>query len=456
MRNSIRRLVAVHTAGATVLAGAVALAGGTAAPALAGTVTDYGFSARAFGSVANFEEAGVSSQRTAYSFLGCTRETGVTKTETVAETGGSLGAALHVAGVENRTRTLRNPRTGRVGSRATSRVSEVVLGDPDGVNITIRALRTRADAWAMPNGTLHASSRFASAGIGSATDTDLDEVLNGVGATLQDLLDEVAAAPGGVLEVPSLGEIALGNDKNRVFARSAKAGAVALRVTLFGEDLAKGGGDDIETKIGRARAFVYRNLPAGVMRGTAWPVDAKLVGEVLNVGRVVPLQLPCNGTRGNVRQASVADVDLGNAGVVQVDAPTSRVFGIQREDGRARAWTEGRLASLNVGGEDGLTIRGVVGRANVTQDRRGRITRRSMTGTTIGSVTVGGEEQSVPGPGEAETFATPDGQVTIEPYLREGGKRGLRVTALRVTIVDDSPGDTVINLGVARAYLKRT
>src|SRR4051812_24536274 len=74
MRPLMRRGAVSATAGATALTGVLAVLG--AAPADADVVTDYGFAGTAYGTRANAEQPGLSSGRTAYASLGCTRVAG--------------------------------------------------------------------------------------------------------------------------------------------------------------------------------------------------------------------------------------------------------------------------------------------------------------------------------------------------------------------------------------------
>ena len=452
MKISAHRTVALAAAGATALVGALTVAAPAQADHTETTTTNYGLTARAFGSHADAQPMGVSSTRTAMSFLGCTREAGIHKRNFVASTGGEAGATLHVSGVENKTLTYQNKR--RVGSRGLSMIEEVILGDPEGANITITGLHTRAHAFAVKRkDTLHAESEYDSVGISANTGTELDTVLNEADATLGDLLTEIENEVNNNLIIPGLGEIKLGNKHNRVFKRAgiAKSNAVALRATLYGEDTMPGGDDDIEVILGKSRAFIFKDLPAGVMRGKAVPLHANLIGETLNVGRVNDLPLPCRGTDGKIKETATAGVNLGNADSIEAGELTSRVFGKQNDNGSARAWTEARVTNFSLGDGE-LEINGIVGRVNVKTNRKGQIVRRNIAGSTIGELFIGGEEHEFPDPGEP--LEIPD-LAKLEFFVENPGTRGNRVTAVRITLLEGSDAGSVINLGQAQTYIMR-
>ena len=106
---------------------------------------------------------------------------------------------------------------------------------------------------------------------------------------------------------------------------------------------------------------------------------------------------------------------------------------------------------MNLGGGQ-VVLSGIRGQVNVVADARGRIVSRTLRGTTVGSITVNGETQRVPGPGQR--LVVP-GVVRVEVAQRENlGTRGVAVTAARVTMLDGS--GTVVKLGNARARINRS
>ena len=295
------------------------------------TTTDYGFAGRSIGSTARAEALATGSGPTAPARLGCTRQTGIRQHNSVASVGEAPGSVLRVDGVDNTQRTY--ARDGRVGTRGVSRIAEAVLGDPDGTHLTITRLRSTADAFAVRrSGRLDARTTYTSGGISSSTGTPLDAVLNEAGASLDDLLAAVESSPAQTLPIAGLGEIRPGVTTRTVRRGSASANASALRADLYGPNGLPGGGDDVEVVLGMARAVVRDDVRSGVMRGRAVPLEAGLLGGLLQVGRVVDQPLPCQGTHGKVREVSLAGVDLGDDAVARVGAIDARVRGVQRPD----------------------------------------------------------------------------------------------------------------------------
>ena len=108
------------------------------------------------------------------------------------------------------------------------------------------------------------------------------------------------------------------------------------------------------------------------------------------------------------------------------------------------------VTEISIGG-GALEIQGVVGQVNVFQNARGAISRRTTGGTRIGAIIANGEAQKIPAPGE--TLEIP-GLARIKAKVRQNlGKRGLRVHALRVELLDGT--GLVLNIGTAKAKILR-
>lgn len=445
MRKSIKRAFVASIATATSLAGAVVMTTSPAEAALS-KYTNYGFEGAAFGTYAATGQVGVTSGRTAHSFMGCTRRVGVTINRSVATV--ATNPYLNIGGVATFTKTYRLAN-GTVGERSQAAVAAVTLGDPNGVNIQIKGLKTTTNAFATKDKKFHTSVSFTSADIAANTGTPLDDVLNMAGATIGDLLKAVTDAAGGVLTIPGLGEIKLGGTSTKKFYSYAEANAVALNVQLYGPDSAKGGGDDIIVRVGRSRSRINRNTTSGVFRGFAQPATATLVENLLQVGPLGEQRLGCQGTNGQVRSNAVAGIDLGNAGLIKVGGVEGSVYGLQKSDGSAKAWARAKVAGIKLGNADSsLEIKGIIGQANVTKYPSGKVSR-GIGGSTILSLIVNGEAHPIPVPGdtiEIPGLARIEFMVVSKPTLRD-----IKVTAIRITLLDDTPGVVVVNLGVAKA-----
>lgn len=456
MKLSLRRgLVAVATLG-TVLAGTAVV---STAPAQAvQTITNYGFSGWAYGTHVGANTVGVRSGETAYSYLGCTRLTGILRERSVASVNAPNDPSMITVGaVESTSRTYRMTG-GRVGMRSTNRVAKVVIGPAEGFNITIQGLRTSGDAYATKDGKLHAVSNFNSLDISaSLPDGPLDpleELLNQAGAGIDDLLNALVNASGNHIVIPGVARIALGRNFNRVYSRFAVSNATALRVTLFGpngvDDV--GPGDDTDVVVGRSFARIARDIKSGVMWGSANSVNAKLLGGLGTLGPIVERPLPCEGTHGVVRRTDLTFANPFNTNLLAAGVGTVKVWGDTLPNGNIRAWTEGAIADITLGsGDTAVSIHGIKGRANILLTKSGNV-YKSIAGSQILSITAGGESYPVPNPGVPLEIP---GIATIEVFVTEKLARQIKVTAVRVTLLPGTPGETVVNLGNAKVAVRR-
>jgi hypothetical protein len=443
------RTASVLSSLAVVAAGTVLATG---APAEAAThLTDYGFQTRAYGSIVRAEQAGFRSDRTAYSWVACTRLTGrhddahVTTVDAPAS-----NPSLKLGAVTSHSATYRHRVAGIVGTRSTNSIASITLGPADGPHISIDGLKTSGDAWATRDGKLHAKGTFTSAGISAKTGTPLDAALGQVNAGIGTLFQQIQQQTNGVLDVPGVGRFSMGGTHVREGRYAAAVDAIALRVTLYGPDGVAGGGDDSLAIIGRSRARITKDLPAGLFYGRGTALDAQLLNGVGAI-TLADRPLDCAGTRGKVVRTSTAHLDVGNAGVVVVGATNALAYGLQHENRTASAWTESSVAEVTIGGAGGITIKGIVGRANLRQLRSGKV-RTNTAGSSIGSLSVQGQAQQIPDPGQA--IEVP-GVAKVQFFVREKTRRAVKVTAVRITLLDSTPGVSVINLGMAKVGIQR-
>lgn len=451
-KSLLARAAAAATTVAVGLAGALVVT----EPAQAAFVeTDYGFSGFAFGTSARADQVGLGSGFTAFSFMGCTRLAGKKHAASlVAANAPANTPMLSIGAVDSVTSTFKEGAA--VGTRSTNRVAKVVLGSAEGPSLEIRGLETATQAWADGNGKFHANANFKLGDIVANTGTPLDQ-LNDVTKNLFAQLAAVLQEAGGALSIPGLGRIALGKTDTRVRATRALADAQALQILLYGANGVAGGGDDIKVVVGRSLARIFDNMEAGVMRGASWAADVTLLDGILGVQRVARRPLPCQGTNGKVLENNIAGLNLLNLSAIQAFAASSRVYGVRGANSTATAWTEGRVARVSLGsGDTALEIKGIVGRANVKRGPRGRIFR-SIKGTQIASITVGGEVQELPKPGESIEIP---GLATIKfGVVSRPNKRAISVISVQILLVPDvqqESGVVKIDLGVAKVALNRT
>lgn len=438
------RAVAAFASAALGLTGAVAL---TAAPAQARiTETDYGFQTLAFGTRIQGNDLNVQSGRTAFSYLMCTRLTGLTHDEQVASADlPPSDPMVHVEGVSSTSRTYRTT-TGNVGTYSVDKIAKVVLGQP-GAQIVIKGLRTSTKAWADKAGRLHSSASVSSVDISGSTGTPLDDVLGQAGAGIGDLLSQINQN-GGTYVVPGLGTLSVGSTSHSVHTYYAKAGATVLRLRVEGADTT--------VTVGRSWSRINRGLPAGLLQGTGYGADVpSLVSGIAKVGRLGAQPLPCQGTHGKILASDIAGLNLGNADALQLGTIGGRSWGVQRKDGYAKGWTKGRLAKVVLGP---LEIDGIEGKATVTQSANGTMHR--STSYTIGKLIVNGKEQgSIPDPGEPLVIGSGGTNLLEVRFgVRTLKKRSASINAVVIKVlsgVDGVAEGAVIRLGNARTAIKR-
>ena len=442
-RTLVRAAAALSTL-AVGLAGTVAL---TSAPAEARvTLTDYGFQTHAWGTRVQGAAAGVQSGQTAFSYLACTRLTGLHRTADIA--GADLPSkdnpAVVVGAVDSSSRTFRT-QAGDVGTSSTTRIAKVTLGQAPN-QIVIEGLRTTAKAWADKHGELHATSTYSSTDISGHTGTQLDDVLNQAGAGVGDLIAQI---PADGQTIPGLGTLYVGPKSAQVHPGYARSTANVLRLHLDNPDSWIG--------VGRSWAQITRDLPAGVFVGSGWGAEIPSgLGNALDVGKLVNQPIPCQGTGGEVVGRSLAKFDPGNTGQLVIGGLSGDTWGVQREDGYAKGWTKGRVASLTLGP---LTIKGVEGKALVRRSRSGKVTKQGTY--TIGKLFNGADQVgSIPPPGQDLVLGDGTGHDVLK--LRFGvqsqTRRSVTITAVRIEVlegIDGAPVGTVIKLGNAHVAIRR-
>ncbi len=456
--------VAATTSVGLALSGATLLAPADAAerraPALAETA--YGYESTAYGTRVTSEIAGLDSTRSAFSYLACTRLAGRSANEELAAV--SLPADepfIEISGVDSNNRTFRDKSENIAGGvTSTNRIAKVKLGSSATPRLIIDALRTRSTAWATTGGKLKTSNEISSGGIAieglteePGTGTPLDDLLNAVNGGINEVIAALVEN-GGAIEIPGLGMVSFGFDRQVTKKRFAAASSFVLRVLVYGPDTVQGGGDDSLVGIGRSWARINRDLPGGLMGGYGFGADTVLLDGVVKVGRLGAQPLPCNGTEGEVYTAPTAAIDFASAGQLVASGVQGRSFGKLLKGGGAKAWTEGSVANLQLGP---LELRGIIGKANVKQNKAGKIVARNIKGSTIGGIFLDGEPQGSFDPSTAKDIPPLEipGVAKISFFVKDKGKRAMRVSAVVIEMLPDTPGASKIRLGNAQVFIKR-
>jgi hypothetical protein len=455
---------------AVVTASAVLVMASPAAHA-GGRPTDYAFSSFAYGTKVKAATGELRSGRTAPSWIGCTRQAGkVRANQVLGVDAPSNNPLINLGDITSKSTTFKSRKEGiAAGTESTSTIASVVLGlqNPQvpTPTLTIKGLTTTATAWATTDGKLHATTGSGVVDMDLAmppTNTPLDgplaqlvDLVNGQVAPTLNQVISLLQQSGGAIEIPGLGKLEPGYAHTGVGDRQAVAKALSLRATLYGQDGVAGGTDDSMMKIGRSYAKIIADMPHAVMGGSGWAADADLAGGTAHIGDIVPKMLPCQGTDGQTRTNSAASAFLPGAVLGDLQG---RSHGKITKSGRVRAWTEGSVKHVSLGeGDMALTIDGVIGRVNVATDKAGRIVRRDTEGTIPGTLTFQGQSYTLP-LGEAPSLPPELASViSIQTGVTDtSDARGLKVTALRITLLDGTAAGTVVNLGNAKASIRQS
>jgi hypothetical protein len=463
----LKRLVAVGGAFAVTFSGAVLL---TAAPASAKTVvTDYGFHTFAYGTRIRSNTVALNAGRSAHSWIACTRYAGIngsnrpTAANFLTEAGTpAANPLIKLGAMETANRTYRNTSKHLVGTSSVSKLASVTLSGPDqgdtpGPVFRLEGLVSKSTVTAT-KGVFAAKSEVTSGkltldlpSIDPAVDSPLGQLVDALSGGIGAVIDTVAGAQGQEIEIPGLGVVKPGYEHTSIKKNMASASTHALVVQLYGQDGVRGTDDDSTISIGRSRARMLRDLPAGVMQGYGYGLDASAADGLLKIGETGIESLPCQGTGGDTLTSfnTKPAADLLQ-GMLSVGTMKGLVNGLQRQDGSGYAWTSGEVSRAVIGtGDQRVELDGIVGRANVKKSAAGKWVR-STKGTGIGSLTIGGQSF-----GADQLPSDPiviDGLGTIEFNVTKMTKRGVRVTAVRVTLNPGDASQTVINLGNARAF----
>lgn len=417
----LRFLTTSATALTLGAAGIVALHTPTHAAVERTTATPYALSAFGIGTVAAGGELPVASGKTAYRIIGCTNRAPVERSNHEAEaTVPGLGVLSDV-----RTDVWTTNDDGVVSSNARHSVKRILIGEGSGFGtVELNAIESVSRAWHNAKG-FHAS-----------WETDIGEIVyspveGGPSQTFP------APAPGETLTFPGLATIKLGSHARRIHADGAEAFATTVKIHVFESNTT--------SRIAHTSAKIGGGVKMALFRGSANATRAEGLDGNLTSGPTPYLPMPCVGTDGVVRTNDLAEVDLHDQ-IVASSANTSQM-GDQTMD-RAWGFEQASIAEVSLG--DGqLVLQGIVAKATVV--RKGSTLDWHVRGTTVGSITANGEPQELPDPGQALEIP---GLARIETRIVEEVKGGVRVTSVRVTLLDGT--GAVINLGQAELSILRS
>ena len=427
----LKRAAATVTAAGVALAGTVVLAATPSQAATKKYETPFAYQGSAYGtrvSAGDPNQGGVASGRTAWSVLGCTAMAPIRN-----DRGSNVGKVnandyLQVGAVTSYTSSYRRPKKQVFGSRSVNKVADITLGPEGGPRLKFAALTTTAHAY-NDKGRFRAAADINLVGVDAIDEADNQAV---------EAIIEGAGTNG--IDIPGLGKIyPAGSHTTPTSAKGATANAYGIRVILE---------NGSQVNIGRAWARIQTAYPAGVFAGHAYGYEA-VVGEgVAGLGRTPYQNLPCIGTDGEWRANPLAEAPQNAQ--LNASALKAETFGKPFRDGRAIARARASVAEISLGG-GALEIQGIVGQVNVFQNKAGRVIRRTLDGTRVAAIIADGEPQEIPAPGESLEIP---GVAFIKAGVRQNlGKRGVRVHALRIELLDGT--GLVLNVGTAKAKILR-
>ena len=403
------------TAGAVLLGGATAA---HAAPSARHKSTDFAFYAQGHGTKIRGGQVPAGSRTTAFQAIGCTNVAGITKRNEVTD------ATLPGAGTASdiTTKVMTRYRHGVASSITKTSVAKVVLGEGSGLGtVTLRAINATARASHGPDG-FHAS--FTST-LGKIVFTPP------VGPS-----QEIPVpSPGQYVDIPGLVRIGLGGDNSRTSGSMARAAGYAVVIRMIPTNT--------KIDIGRGRTIVAKDVKVGLFHGNSAAIDTTALAGNVKVGRQPLSIIPCQGSQGILREKALAGINL-DGGLV-VNGLRSAYVGDQT-DRAAFGRTIGEVASVNLGGGQ-LVVDAIRGVARVKRTAHG--VKRSIRGSSVGTITANGQPQTFPDTGVLEI----PGVAKLERNVTHKGKIGISVVALRITLLDGS--GAVINLGSAHLAIRK-
>ncbi|KQW47933.1 hypothetical protein ASC77_16125 [Nocardioides sp. Root1257] len=354
----------------------------------------------------------------AYEVIGCTNLAGIDKNNQVADV--ALPGLGTLSGIKTRVWTTRS--NGVVSSWAENTIGKVVLSDSPLGTLTLSAVSTTAHAF--------------HDGTGFKTEANTDLAKLQFQPPVGPAMDLPLPTPSQPVEIPQFGKVFFAHKKANASANGAQVFANGILVRLYQSGSV--------VRVAHAVAQIGRGATIGVFSGDAYAIGGNAAGDIVRLGRNPLTKMPCQGTNGVERKRELAGLDLG--GQVVIGAASSSSVGDQD---KRRAWgrERSRVASINLGGA--LQVTGIVGQVNVARYGPNRTKLKANTrGTTLGRLVVNGQSQTLP----AQGLEIP-GVAKLEPSITTRIPGGIKVTALRITVLDGS--GAVIELGNARLVVKR-
>ncbi|MCM0620349.1 choice-of-anchor P family protein [Nocardioides bruguierae] len=386
-----------------------------------GTPTPFAMKAKGFGTTVIGDQIPADSQKTGRSVVSCTSMAGVGNRNFVAEAELPEDVAT-VRGVASHSRTLRKPKKGIVATVSRERVAEVVLAQTELGTLSIQGLRSTATAQHGPDG------------FRAITDNQIGRIV--LTPALGDPVEIEIPDADTPITIPGLATIELGRNVTKQSKRGAYAYSVAAKITVIPTGT--------KVFVGRTTAQMDRGVINGVFEGSAAAVKANVLGDLLQVGRAVNQVMPCAGTEGEAQSNAAADT-TGMLQAQGLDVGAAKVW--QRGD-QSRRKTAGiersQIADLTLGP---ITVDAIKGAVRVARLADGTLKRNAST-QVIGFSMDG--EQMAPEDLNNQVVEIPGGLLKIQTNVVKRYPGGIRLVPLRLTLLDGTDIDSVVDLGFSR------
>jgi hypothetical protein len=368
--------------------------------------TNFGFFGQAFGSRVSGGTLPANSGRTALAFLGCSRATGLSDANTLANV--NLGS-LSVHGIKSQTKTYRS--SGSVNVRSVNTIANV---GNDNALLEIRGIKAVARTWHNATG-FHRSARTTVASVQSLN-VDFPVVNNTV-------------------TIPGVATLTLNGRRGSSGAHGASMIATSVKVDLDATDST--------VVLGNASAKISDGFVTGILAGQGIAAKGSVLNSTATTGRVARQPLNCRGTNGVWKTNNSAALNVPNS--VRLGAASGSARGKQVDRSHGYAQTRGSVARATLGGGN-LVIKGIVGAANVT--KAGTRLVKSAKGTHILSIVFNGRSVRIPTKGHPVTV----GNLAVLSVPRVHKTRlGISVVALRVDLLSTTAS---LDLGIAKASIR--
>jgi len=412
--------VAAATAVTLVGAGLAAAGAAPAAKPRDPNATPFAMKGWGFGTRVQGGQVPVDSGASAHQIVACTNKVGKDRSNQVADI--TLPGLGTVSGVKTQVRTVREGNT--VGVVSTNTIGKVTLSDSPLGTLLLDAVSTTAHAY--NDGT----------SFGATTSTDLAKLqfLPPIGPPINLALP----APGQPVEVPGFAKVMFAHAWKPRTDNGARAFANGLKIRLLATNTT--------VRVAHAAAVIGADVRHGIFSGESYALGGSALANVVSLGKNALLTMPCSGTAGVTKARQLAGVNL--AGQVVVGGATSEEMADQ-DAKKAWGFQRSTVGSVNLG-NGALVIDGAVGQVNVTRTGpRPKDLARDTAGTSVGSITVNGQAQELPLDRPIEI----PGLAKIEPKVVTKVPNGLKVTALRITLLDGT--GAVLELGNARLQVRK-